>query len=308
MTILITGGAGYIGRALVRNLASLPDVDRIIIYDNFSSAGKSFFFGNFPENIIEVIDGDILDTIKLESAISQAEIVYHLAAYTSFPFRSIDNIQYDQVNRWGTLNLMRCLNNNSTVKKLVFLSSTAVYPMETDLDAKSRPKPSSAYGRSKWEAEKYVDTLASHVTKVIFRCANVFGYNEAVRLDGVMNNFLMDTVLRKHIKIHGDGEQKRCFIEVGNLVRRLANERGADEFKPLDTVLLLDFNCSMNELRDALLSLEPLLEYTYVSRDIQFPTQSFKSTPMNDEERLESIGKGLAGFKEVIRVSLNKDA
>jgi nucleoside-diphosphate-sugar epimerase len=69
-------------------------------------------------------------------------------------------MKYDQINKWGTLNLVRCIQNTgNSVKKFIYLSSISIYGLNENVDFNDEPIPSNAYGKSKFAAEKYVKAL-----------------------------------------------------------------------------------------------------------------------------------------------------
>jgi UDP-glucose 4-epimerase len=106
MKILITGGAGYIGYSLVKQL--LEDVEQlhsITIYDNLSRRNYSFFTeAKFDHKPIKFIHGDILDGRQLGQALQGIDCVIHLAAKVTTPFADADAHSFDQINHWGTHN------------------------------------------------------------------------------------------------------------------------------------------------------------------------------------------------------------
>ena len=88
MNVLVTGGAGYVGTKLVKQLVRLDTVNKVIVYDNLSRGNFNLFLG---ENIqsgekIEFIQGDILDSRLLRKTLPGIDFVYHLAAKVTTPF------------------------------------------------------------------------------------------------------------------------------------------------------------------------------------------------------------------------------
>src|SRR5690349_7434979 len=128
MNILITGGAGYIGFSVVKQL--LEDVDQlhsITIYDNLSRRNYSFFTeGRFDHKPIKFIHGDILDDRMLSQALEGIDCVVHLAAKVTTPFADSDAHSFDQVNHWGTAQLAYAVEK-SAVSKVFYLSSISIY-------------------------------------------------------------------------------------------------------------------------------------------------------------------------------------
>ena len=100
MKILVTGGAGYIGTALLDALShDSRDIDELIVYDNLSRKNHNFFLGSAvnPSATVRFIQGDILDTRRLEQALDGVEVVVHLAARVTTPFSSADPHLFEQV-------------------------------------------------------------------------------------------------------------------------------------------------------------------------------------------------------------------
>src|SRR5262252_5068221 len=127
MNILITGGAGYIGTELIYRLAELNDIENIVVYDNLSRGNYNLFIGHkVPTQKIKFIQGEILDSRKLNNVLKNIDVVFHLAAKVTTPFSNVDGHIYEQTNHWGTAELVYALEE-SQVKKLIFLSSTGVY-------------------------------------------------------------------------------------------------------------------------------------------------------------------------------------
>ena len=120
MRILITGGAGYIGYSLVKQL--LEDVDQlhsIVIYDNLSRRNYSFFTeAKFDHKPVKLIQGDILDGRMLEQALEGIDCVVHLAAKVTTPFADSDAHTFDQVNHWGSAQLAFAVEK-SNVSKII---------------------------------------------------------------------------------------------------------------------------------------------------------------------------------------------
>lgn len=300
MKVLITGGSGYVGTTLIEELNALDNVENIFVYDNLSSSSIGFFLGKTKLNKVKFIKGDILDTYALEQIITEVDVIYHLAAYVSFPYNHQQNMQYDQINKWGTLNLVRCIQNTDNfVKKFIYLSSSSVYGLNENIDFNDEPIPSNAYGKSKFAAEKYVKLLKGNMNVEIVRAANIFGFNCNLRLDSVLNNFIFNGLVHKKILIYGNGDQKRPYASLNNLVKLLTISITEKENPSLRN--FAEFNASLNEIKDWLIRLVPDMEYTYVNQNMLYEGQSIKnigsfsnySKTLNDEFEV---------FKKNIRV------
>ena len=220
-TVLVTGGAGFIGSHLTDRLVELGY--RVIVLDNESTG--------FRENVngkAEYILGDVSNLEDLERAFPYGiDMVFHIAGQAS-TIRSFDDPDDDlRVNVNGTINVVKkCLEHR--VSRLLYASSMVAYGHPETLPIpESQPcKPISYYGITKYAAERYVHATAGRVdldfefNVTSFRMFNVYG--ERQRLDnpyqGVAGIFIGNVLRGEPITIHSDGEQSRDFIHIQDVV------------------------------------------------------------------------------------------
>ena len=273
MKVLITGGAGYIGTGLVERLveSGLPhsdEVEKIIVYDNLSRDNFSFFLGgglNNPHKV-QFVEGDVLDSRKLRKHLSGVDTVVHLAAKVTTPFANIDSHFFEQVNHWGTAELVYALEE-SEVKKMIYLSSTSIYGRSNDLATEEKvPNPRTFYGISKLRGEEHVTRLFDKMQTYIIRCGNVYGYNKSVRFDSVINKFVFDANYKRRITINGDGTQARAFIHVDQITQILANLMMSDTAAGIYNAS--SHNYQILELVDAFKNIYPDLEFMFVNQHL----------------------------------------
>lgn len=284
MKILITGGAGYIGYSLVKQIEkSFNPVDEIIIYDNLSRKNYAFFtHDKFNQIPITFIHGDLLDGRKLENALKGVEIVYHLAAKVTTPFADNEAHSYDQVNHWGSAQLSNIIEEAEDVKHLIYLSSISVYGSANEaVDESYAPHPQSFYGISKYEGEKQINRLSSKLKVHIVRSGNVYGYNPSLRIDSVINRFMFDANFKGRIAINGSGEQMRSFIHVDKLAFVL-KELLTKEV-PVGIYNLMEHNLTINEVVDYVKEIYPEMES--ISSNINMKMRNISvATPCNITE------------------------
>ena len=225
MKILVTGGAGYIGTELVFALAQKQEVSHILVYDNLSRDNYNLFINGKMNNHNKVsfIKGELLDSRQLKKALVGVDIVYHLAAKVTTPFANTDPHFYEQVNHWGTAELVYALEN-SDVKKLIYVSSVSVYgSSKHSVDESKHPNPKTFYGISKMRGEEHINRLKDKMNTIILRSGNVYGYSKSMRIDAVINKFVFEANFNKKISIHGNGKQHRSFIHIDQITCALSN-------------------------------------------------------------------------------------
>ena len=235
MSVLVTGGAGFIGSHLVDGL--LAEGCRVRVLDNLSTG----FIRNLEPVLskIELMDGDVRDADRVREAAKGMDAILHHAALTSVA----DSINYPDetyaVNLNGLLNVLEAARHCG-IKKVQFASSAAVYGdgIEIPISETLLTHPISPYGISKWQGELYCQLYAEKygVQSVCFRYFNVYGPRQLRQsaYSGVIACFADSIKNEESPIIYGDGSQIRDFIYVKDIVR--ANLLALDTFeKPFGT-------------------------------------------------------------------------
>ena len=220
--ILVTGGAGFIGRHLLKRLSSLNY--EIIIIDKLSNINETFYSVN--NNGITFYGEDIVDRKAVFDIFSQEKIdaCIHLAAKTSISDSILNPYDTLYINIEGTLNLLEACSNYG-VRKFVFASSSSVYGEPKQLPTREDHSlyPLSPYGASKAAAELLVSTyenLKKIDQTISLRFFNVFGKGQS-KYGGVIAAFLERLSRGLAPIIYGDGNQTRDFISVNDVVNAI---------------------------------------------------------------------------------------
>jgi UDP-glucose 4-epimerase len=296
MKVLITGGAGYIGYSLVKQL--LEDVEQlhsVTIYDNLSRKNYSFFTeARFNQKPVRFIRGDILDGRTLSATLKDIDCVVHLAAKVTTPFADHEMHLYDQVNHWGSAQLATAIEQ-SPVQKVIYLSSISVYgSSDSPIDEAAEPNPHSFYGISKLEGEKQIIPLQNTRDVYILRSGNVYGYNPAYRIDAVINKFMFDANFIGQIKINGSGDQYRSFIHIDKIARAIVG--ATDDLCSPGLYNVVEHNMTVNEIAREVRRLYPQLESINVNYNIrmkdtltQLPCHIFDNVPLADRSLYEEL-------------------
>ena len=217
-TVLITGGAGFIGTNLAKH--ALNRGWNVKIIDNLST-GLQSNFDELKRLGAEVVLGDVNDVSILEKLSEGCEAVVHLAAQVSVPQSVSNPLETMKVNVEGTQNVIdACIKSN--VKRMVTASSAAVYG-EADnlpLSEESAGQVLSPYAESKWNNESQIlEARQQGVQSTALRFFNVYG--EGQRPDGayaaVIPKFVEMFIQGISPTINGDGLHTRDFVHVDDV-------------------------------------------------------------------------------------------
>jgi nucleoside-diphosphate-sugar epimerase len=216
---LVTGGAGFIGSALVSRL--LSDGHTVRVVDNFSTG----FRHNLEDCLdrIELIEGDLAELAVCRACVQGVEYVLHQAAIPSVQ-RSVERpAGSHRANVTATLNMLAAARD-AEVKRFVFASSSSVYgDSETLPKLETMPEnPLSPYAVTKLAGEKYCAIFHRiyGLPAVSLRYFNVFGprQNPHSPYSAVISRFIEAALEGNRPVVHGDGEQSRDFTYVDNVV------------------------------------------------------------------------------------------
>ena len=222
--VVVTGGAGFIGSFVVRELLE-NEVGEVIIYDNFSRGKMENIQDSLkdPRCMIFPHGGDIRDTDILNEALKNADYVFHLAALWLLHCRDYPRAAFE-VNIRGTYNVLEaCINNN--IKKLVYSSSASVYgdavevPMTEDHPFNNR----NFYGATKISGEAMCRSLYDRygLNYVGLRYMNVYGphQDQLSAYSGVIPIMLNKIDAGENPVINGEGSQAYDFVYVEDVAR-----------------------------------------------------------------------------------------
>ncbi|MFN8416149.1 MAG: NAD-dependent epimerase/dehydratase family protein [Cytophagaceae bacterium] len=280
MKVLVTGGAGYVGSELVQKLINDSSISKVIVYDNLSRENYNLFIQQgvtLTHNKVEFEFGDILDSRKIKKAISKVDVVYHCAARVSTPFASIDSHQYEQVNHWGTAELIYAVEESTNVKQFYYISSLSVYGSGKEPKSEdSALNPTTVYGVSKMRGEEHVLRLSQKRHAVVIRLGNVYGYSASMRFDAVVNKFMFEAHYKNRISVHGNGKQHRSFIHIDKATTALASLIHTDI--PSGVYNLTERNIEINDLVDTMKNIYPSLEFIFINQHLELRDQQIGET------------------------------
>ena len=210
-TILVTGGAGFIGGHLVESL--LADNDVVVLDDG--SAGD---LSSVP-SAADLVEADVRDAEAVARATGGVDLVYHLAAVVSVDASVEDPIHSHTVNVDGTLNVLEAAREHDA--SVVVTSSAAIYgdPGASPIAEATPSDPASPYALEKDAADRYARLYHDlyDLDASVLRPFNVYGPGQAGGpYAGVIEVFIEQARANEPLTVHGDGEQTRDFVHVSD--------------------------------------------------------------------------------------------
>ena len=222
--VLVTGGAGFLGSNLVKEL--IKKGDEVTVFDN----GFRQKFSNIEEinGECHLIKGDITKKEDWKQIPKDVEIAYHLAAINGTKYFYEIPEQVLKVNVNGTMNFIEWLHNSS-VKKFFFSSSSEVYgfpkifptPESEELSIPDPTNPRFSYSSSKMLGEIIAINFAKSlgISYSIGRIHNAYG--PRMGFEHVMPEFIRRCVLNEPFTVQGDGTESRCFCYVTDIIKAI---------------------------------------------------------------------------------------
>ena len=205
MKILITGGAGYLGSVITRNLLKKHEV---IVYDNLMYNQTSLVDLCHHENFTYHY-GDVREWSKLKYIVEQVDVIIPLAALVGFPSCEKDKELATSIN---TTQIQNIVDTMTPDQKILYPNTNSGYGSRTEgmVDETNDLTPISHYGVTKCKAEDYI---LQESNGIVFRLATVFGTSSRMRLDLLVNEFVYKLLTDKYITLF-EHEFVRNFIHI----------------------------------------------------------------------------------------------
>lgn len=242
-TILITGGAGYLGSVMAPSL--LAEGHRVTVLDNF-------MFDQAPLNHLcadpkfDIRRGDARDADTLRPLLKDADIVIPLAALVGAPLCNGDQIGAVTINRDAILTILQLASREQRILVPITNSGYGIGEKDRFCTEETPMRPISLYGRTKVEAEQAVLDRGNCIS---FRLATVFGMSPRMRIDLLVNDFVYRAVNDRAVVLF-EAQFKRNYIHVRDVARVFIH--GIEHFETMKdqpyNVGLSDANLSKLEL------------------------------------------------------------
>lgn len=221
-SVLITGGAGFIGSNLCEFF--LEKGYEVICLDNLATGFKSNMDGFMNHPFFKFIEGDIRDLQTCREAVKGVDYILHQAALGSVPRSIKDPVTTNEVNIGGFLNMLVAARD-ARVKRFVYAASSSTYG-----DSETLPKvedkignPLSPYAVTKYVNELYADVFSKTygMECIGLRYFNVFGRRQSPKgaYAAVIPLFVKSLISHESLVINGDGEYSRDFTYIENVIQ-----------------------------------------------------------------------------------------
>jgi UDP-glucose 4-epimerase len=214
MKVLVTGGAGFIGSHIVEAL--LDDGHSVVVVDDLSSGSRANLAAG-----VELIEHDVAST-ETSALIARLApgVVVHAAAQVSVSASTADPRRDAVSNILGSIGVFDGARAAGARQVVYITTGGALYgePQYLPCDEDHPIEPISPYGLSKWAGERYLALLLPGAVRTALRLANVYGPRQSAAGEaGVVATFVTRMLSGAPVEIHGDGEQTRDFVFVGDV-------------------------------------------------------------------------------------------
>lgn len=283
-TILITGGAGFIGSNFVRHLYEKYPNYRLLVLDALTYAGSvdNLPPGSVDSGRLEFWYGNVLNADLVTSLVSRSDVVIHFAAESHVTRSIFDNRLFFETDVLGTQSVANAvLRNREKVERFIHISTSEVYGTATSdlMDEEHSLNPMSPYAAAKCGADRLVYSYWAtyRIPAVIVRPFNNYGPYQ--HLEKVIPRFITSCLLGEPLTVHGDGSARRDFIYVSDHCDALDKLLHVDREKVIGETINLGtgHDVSVIEIANAVKALMPDCK-----SEIQFignrPGQVFRHT------------------------------
>ncbi|PYS46242.1 MAG: epimerase [Acidobacteria bacterium] len=218
-TILVTGGAGFIGSNFVRHLYNKYPDYRLLVVDALTYAGnvQNCPDGAFGSERYEFWYGDVRNGELMDTLVSRADIVVHMAAESHVTRSIYDNRLFFETDVIGTQTVANAIvNHRDRMERFIHISTSEVYgsALSAKMDEDHPLNPMSPYASAKCGADRLVYSYWAtyNIPAVIVRPFNNYGPYQ--HLEKAVPRFITSCLLKEPLTVHGDGSAKRDWIFV----------------------------------------------------------------------------------------------
>ncbi len=259
--ILVIGGGGYIGSALVPRLLDAGFRVRVL---DIMMYGRAPLEPVRDHPNLELLEGDFRHVDNVVQAMRDVDSVVHLGAIVGDPACKLDESLTIDINLSST-RMIAQLAKSHNVQRFVFASTCSVYGARPEmLDERSEARPLGIYGTTKYASEKVLQDLsASDFGPTILRFSTIYGLSGRTRFDLVVNLLTAKAKIDGEITVH-DGDQWRPFVHVDDAARAIVAVLQA----PVETVSNEIFNVGSSEQNYTIRQIGELIHQQVISAEL----------------------------------------
>jgi UDP-glucose 4-epimerase len=304
MTVLVTGGLGYLGSRLLREVPNHPALagETVRILDNFRQP-RFHALWDLPGYVdYEFVEGDVRERAVRSEALEGVDTVFHLAAVTNAPETFDIPEETWAVNHRATVDLYEEARA-AGVDEFVYAGTCSVYGRtEAEITEAADCDPESPYGEAKLEAER--EMLAGHTDGMelsVLRLGTVYGWTTGMRFDTVVDKFALLAATGQPLTVYeGADDQKRPYLHVQDAVRAMLF--AADSLGDGEAYNVVGQNGRLRDVVDAIerhfpdvtvgyTEAEQLNQLSYVVSDEKIRSEGFETVHSLDEGVAELADK-----------------
>jgi nucleoside-diphosphate-sugar epimerase len=280
--VFITGGAGYVGSALVPEL--LKKGYEVVAYD-------LYIYGTVlkPHQNLKEVKGDIRDKEKLIEASKGCDAFIHLACISNDPSFELDLELGKSINFDAFRNVIDAVKDGG-IKRLIVATSTSQYgikPVDIDVTEDTEAEPITDYAKYKIECEKLLQNTDVGDTEYVFvRPATLCGYASRLRLDLSVNILTINALVNKKIKIFG-GSQMRPALNIKDMVRFY--ELLLDAPKEKINKQAFNVSCKNITIKELAETVKKVIDDDSIEFEV-VPTDDLRSYHVNADKMKEILG------------------
>jgi dTDP-glucose 4,6-dehydratase len=310
-TILVTGGAGFIGSNFVRFLYNKYPDCRLIVLDALTYAGSVHNLpeGSFDSDRFEFWYGNVMNAGLVDSLVARSDVVFHFAAESHVTRSIFDNRQFFETDVLGTQVVSNAvLRYKDKVQLFVHISTSEVYgtAMQERMDEDHPLNPMSPYAAAKCGADRLIYSYwqTYRIPVVIVRPFNNFGPFQ--HLEKVVPRFITSCLLGEPLTVHGDGSARRDFLFVDDHCDALDRIMNTEPSRILGQVLNLGTarDVSVLEIAEAVKRIEdnPASPIQFIGNR---PGQVFRHTCNSDKARALLDWTPRVSFEDGLRTTFD---
>ena len=268
MKVLVTGGAGYIGSVLVRQL--LNKGYKVRVLDSLKFGGEALYDVMMHPNF-EFFNGDIRDTVAVENALVGIDAIAHLAAIVGDPACKKFSEEANETNWIGSVALFEAAER-AGVQRFVFASTCSNYGKMSDPNSfvteESELRPVSLYAELKVKFEQYLlkERKDSKICSTALRFSTVYGFSPRIRFDLTVNEFTRNATIKGEQEIWG-AQFWRPYCHVEDLARSVVLVLETEEEKVRANVFnvgITEENYSKGMIIEEVCKVVPNVQVNYV--------------------------------------------